>query len=363
MRRQRSAPTIHDVARHAGVSRMTVSRVINGEKSVRPDTRLIVDAAIQALNYAPNPAARTLAGGAILKIGLLFRIPSAAYLGEYLIGALDRCGAINAQLIVHKHKLGDGQAAAAEMLAGERLDGVILPPPLADAHELTDRLRDEGIMMVATGSVRSAPSLASIGIDDRGAAREMTRHLVKLGHRRIAFITGLPNHASAGLRLSGYRDALAEAGIQVDEALIAHGTYTYQSGLEATEHLLALEPRPTAIFASNDDMAAAAIAAAHRHRLDVPSDLSVCGFDDTPVATTIWPELTTIRQPTAAMAEAALNLLLARLRTNRPIDRTKFDEKVLDYELVVRESSGPPPPRPAAKPAARRSRAEAAAPR
>lgn len=343
VRRQRSAPTIHDVARHAGVSRMTVSRVINGEKSVRPGTRQIVDAAIQALNYAPNPAARTLAGGAILKIGLIFRIPSAAYLGEYLIGALDRCSAINAQLIVHKHKRGDGEAEAAEMLVGERLDGVILPPPLADAHELTDRLRDEGIMMVATGSVRSAPSLASIGIDDRGAAREMTRHLVKLGHRRIGFITGLPNHASTGLRLGGYRDALAEAGIEEDEALIAHGTYTYQSGLEAAEHLLALEPRPTAIFASNDDMAAAAMAAAHRQRLDVPNHLSVCGFDDTPVATTIWPELTTIRQPVAAMAEGAVTMLadmIARRRAGLPVE---IPHRLLDFELIRRYSDGPPP--------------------
>ena len=343
VRRERRAPTIHDVARHAGVSRMTVSRVINGEKSVRPGTRQIVDAAIQALNYAPNPAARSLAGGAILKIGLIFRIPSATYLGEYLIGALDRCAAINAQLIVHKYKRGDGEAKVAAILAGDRLDGVILPPPLGDAHELTDRLRAEGILMVATGSVRSAPSLASIAVDDRGAAREMTRHLIKLGHRRIGFITGLPNHASAGLRLAGYRDALAEAGIAVDEALIAHGTYAYQSGLEAGEHLLALEPPPTAIFASNDDMAAAAIAAAHRQRLDVPSQLSVCGFDDVPLATTIWPELTTIRQPVAAMAEGAVTMLadmIARQRAGLPVETP---HRLLDFELIRRYSDGPPP--------------------
>ena len=343
IRRERSVPTIHDVARHAGVSRMTVSRVINGEKSVRPDTKLIVDAAIQALNYAPNPAARTLAGGAILRIGMIFRIPSAAYLGEFLIGALDRCSAINAQLIVHKHNRGDGEAEAAEMLAGERIDGVILPAPLGDAHELTDRLRDEGIMMVAAGSVRSTESVASIAIDDRGAAREMTRHLIKLGHRRIGFITGLPNHASAGLRLRGHRDALAEAGIDVDESLIVHGTYNYQSGLVAAEHLLALEPRPTAIFASNDDMAAAAIAVAHRQRIDVPSGLSICGFDDTPVATTIWPELTTIRQPVAAMAEGAVTMLADMIARQRGGHAVEIPHRLLDFELIRRYSDGPPP--------------------
>lgn len=289
-RRQRGAPTIHDVARHAGVSRMTVSRVINGESSVRPDTRRLVDASIRALNYAPNPAARTLAGGAVLRIGLLFRIPSPTYLGEFLIGALDRCGQINAQLIVQRHKHGADEALAAQELMAARLDGVVLPAPLGDAHVLTDRLAAAGIAVVTVGSVRAAPSLASIGIDDRRAAREMTRHMIRLGHRRIGFITGLPSHGSSGLRLAGYHDALGEVGIQVDDALIAHGTYTYKSGLEAAEHLLALDPRPTAIFASNDDMAAAAIAAAHRQRLDVPTDISVCGFDDTPLATTIWPE-------------------------------------------------------------------------
>jgi LacI family transcriptional regulator len=342
VRRQGGAPTIHDVAHHAGVSRMTVSRVINGEKGVKPDTRRNVQSSIRALNYAPNPAARTLAGGAILRIGLIFRIPSAAYLGEYLIGALVRCGAINAQLIVHKHERGDDEEDAAKLLTGGRLDGVILPPPLADAHQLTDRLRAAGIAMVATGSVRSAPSLASIGIDDRGAAREMTRHLVKLGHRRIGFITGLPSHASTGLRLGGYRDALAEAGIEPDEAYIAHGNYTYQSGLEAAEHLLALEPRPTAIFASNDDMAAAAIAVAHRYRLVVPSELSVCGFDDTPVATTIWPELTTIRQPVAAMAEGAVTMLadmIGRQRGGLPME---IPHRLLDFELIRRYSDGQP---------------------
>jgi LacI family transcriptional regulator len=277
----------------------------------------------------------------VLRIGLITRIPSPAYLGEYLIGALDRCGEINAQLIVQRHKRGVDEGHAADMLIGARLDGVILPPPMADAHHLTDRLSEAGIVMVATGSVRSAPSLASIGIDDRGAAREMTRHLTKLGHRRIGFITGLPNHASSGLRLAGYRDAMTEAGLEVDEALIAHGTYSYQSGLEAAEHLLALDPAPTAIFASNDDMAAAAIAAAHRQRLDVPTDLSVCGFDDTPVATTIWPELTTIRQPVSAMAEGAVTMLADMIGMQRAGLPVEIPHRLLDYEFIRRYSDGP----------------------
>jgi LacI family transcriptional regulator len=341
--RRTGALTLQDVARHASVSPMTVSRVINGEESVRPETRALVEAAIRELNYAPNIAARTLAGASVIRIGLLYRIPNPAYLTEFLIGALDRCSQINAQLIVMRHPVGSNEAAAADALIGARLDGVILPPPLGDAKLLVGRLRDAGISVVATGSTRPAPSLASVGIDDFGAAREMTRHLIKLGHKRIGLITGRPNHASSGLRLQGYRAALAEAGIEEDETLIASGNFTYRSGLEAAEHLLSLEQRPTAIFASNDDMAAATIAAAHRHHLDIPADLSVCGFDDTPLATTIWPELTTIRQPVAAMSDEAVTILAELIRGPRAGQQPPAPHRQLDFELIRRQSDGPAP--------------------
>jgi LacI family transcriptional regulator len=334
--------TIHDVARHAGVSRMTVSRVINGEKSVKPATRSLVDAAIRELGYAPNPAARTLAGGAIVRIGLLYRIPNPAYLTEFLVGALDRCSEINAQLIVQRHERGADAEAAARELIRRQLHGVILPPPLGDDPLLIETLREGGLAIVATGSTRPAPALASIGIDDFGAAREMTRHLVRLGHKRIGFITGRSNHASSGLRLEGYRAALAEAGLSADAALVADGNFTYHSGLDAAEQLISLDPMPTAIFASNDDMAAATIAAAHRHRLDVPADLSVAGFDDTPLATTIWPELTTIRQPVSAMSQEAVTMLAALIRQQRDDEAPDTPHRLLDFELIRRQSDAPP---------------------
>ncbi len=341
--RRTGALTLQDVARHASVSPMTVSRVINGESSVRPDTRQRVEDAIRELNYAPNIAARTLAGAAVIRIGILYRIPNPAYLTEFLIGALERCSRINAQLIVMRHRAGANEAEAADALIAARLDGVILPPPLGDAKTLVARLREAGIAVVATGSTRPAPSLASIGIDDFGAAREMTQHLVKLGHKRIAFITGRPNHASSGLRLQGYRAALAEAGIAEDSDLIASGNFTYRSGLEASDHLLALDPRPTAIFASNDDMAAAAIATAHRYHIDVPAELSVCGFDDTPLATTIWPELTTIRQPVAAMSDEAVTMIADLIRSRRAGGEPDVPHRQLDFEMIRRQSDGPPP--------------------
>jgi LacI family transcriptional regulator len=344
-RRRRSA-TIHDVARHAGVSSMTVSRVINGEAKVRPATQRLVRESIRALHFVPNAAAKTLAGGEILRIGLLCSIPNATYVSEFLIGALERCSQVNAQLIVKRHSPADDLAQAAARLIEARLDGIILPPPVCDAPELVEALRAAGIAVIATGSIRPGSDLPSIGIDDFAAARAMTAHLVSLGHRRIGFIAGRANHASAGLRLDGYRAALADAGLAVDEALIAAGTYTYHSGLDAAEKLLADARPPTAIFASNDDMAAAAVAVAHRRGLDVPADLSVCGFDDTPLATTIWPELTTVRQPVSVISEEAVSMLAEIVRGGAP---EPAPHRLLDFELIRRQSDAAPKSRPASR--------------
>jgi LacI family transcriptional regulator len=174
------------------------------------------------------------------------------------------------------------------------------------------------------------------------AMREMTLYPIEQGHSRIAFIKGQPTQTASGQRLAGFEAAMEESGIEVDPALVVQGYFSYKSGLEAAEKLLARKRLPTAIFASNDDMAAAAISVAHRRGLDVPNDLSVVGFDDTPVATTVWPELTTIRQPIAAMAEAAINLLLHKIR--RPKDRhaQAAVDHLVPYVLVKRDSVAPP---------------------
>jgi LacI family transcriptional regulator len=355
-RRQQGGATIHDVARHAGVSSMTVSRVINGETGVRPNTRSIVDAAIRELNFAPNPAARTLAAAGITRIGLLYSsIPSAAYRSEFLVGALDQCSQVNAQLIVRKHHPGTDDEDAADMLIEAKVDGAILPAPLGDCEPLVNKLRRAKIAMIAAGSIRPAPSLPSIGIDDFGAAREMSLHLVSLGHRRIGHISGRPNHASTGLRLAGYKSALNQVGINIDDSLIVGGNYTYLSGLEAAEQLLALANPPTAVFASNDDMAAATVAVAHRRGLDVPADLSVCGFDDTPLATTIWPELTTIRQPVSTMAEQAIMILMDLIRQQREGLAPDVPHRLLNFELIRRQSDSAPKVRPSVEVHARRA--------
>ncbi len=349
-RRQRTGATINDVAAQAGVSPMTVSRVINREGNVREETRERVQQAITELRYAPSSAARALAGGDEIRIGLLYSNPSAAYLSEFLVGSLDQASRLNIQLVVEKCDEAGLEAVAIAHLVTGHMDGIILPPPLCDSPTILQALAEADIPTVAVATGRAPDWVLAVSIDDARAAHDMTRHLASLGHRRIGFITGNANQSASGERLGGYRDALAEAGIPVDEALVAEGLFTYRSGLDAAEQLLTLADPPTAIFASNDDMAAATVAIAHRHGLDVPGDLTVCGFDDTALATTIWPELTTIRQPVMAMSQLAVEMLVREVRARRAGRSDTAERHVLvDYELIRRQSDAAPRRRPAAR--------------
>ncbi|MFN4175641.1 LacI family DNA-binding transcriptional regulator [Phenylobacterium sp.] len=340
-RRQRSALTIHDVARYAGVSPMTVSRVINGEKNVRESTREAVNAAIRDLNYQPNPAARSLAGADLIRIGLLYSNPSSAYLSEFLVGGLDQCSRSNIQLVVEKCDEEHAEDAAAR-LVNQGVDGIILPPPLCDAPQVLKTLAASHTPAVAVATGRPPADVSAVRIDDFEAAHAMTRHLVGLGHRRIGFIKGHPNQTASQQRLEGYLAGLAEAGVASDPALIVQGYFTYRSGLDGAEQLLALSDPPTAIFASNDDMAAATIAAAHRRGLDVPKDLTVVGYDDSALATTVWPELTTIRQPIADMSREAVTLLADEIRSRRSGEKPQHPHALQAFTLIRRQSDGPP---------------------
>ena len=346
-RRQRNAPTISDVAAHAGVSPMTVSRVINAEGNVRAETRARVEAAIAALHYAPSAAARTLAGGEEIRIGLLHSNPSFAYLSAFLVGGLDQASRGNVQLVVEKCDEDGNEAAAIEHLLRGRIDGIVLPPPLSDSPPVLAALAERDLPVVAVATGRAPEWALSVSIDDRRAAYDMTRHLAALGHARIGFITGNPNQTAALERLDGYRAALADMKLADAPELVAEGLFTYRSGLDAAEQLLELAQPPSAIFASNDDMAAATVAIAHRRGLDVPGDLTVCGFDDTALATTIWPELTTIRQPVTAMARTAVELLVREIRARNVGDAGVDHPHVLaDYELIRRQSDAAPRRRP-----------------
>ncbi|WP_239016840.1 LacI family DNA-binding transcriptional regulator [Sphingomonas ginkgonis] len=347
--------TIDDVARAAGVSAMTVSRVINGGRNVRDSTRAAVQEAVQQLNYAPNSAARSLAAGESAQVGLLYANPSAAYLSQFLIGALGAAKRLGAHLQLESCVSDDPdeQAEVTRRLATSDVDGFVLPPPLSESKPILAELEAIDLPVVTLSFAPPQDSGLNVRIDDCEAALEMTRYLIGLGHRRIGFIKGHPNDIASADRHQGFLKALEEAGLDAADQPIEQGYFTYRSGLAATERILSGAQLPTAIFASNDDMAAAAVSVAHRRGLQVPRDISVVGFDDTAVATTIWPELTTVRQPIADMADAALELLMSDLKRRRAGSKRRGAERVLAHELVVRESSGPPP---APRKPARRSR-------
>src|SRR5260221_2989887 len=316
-RRAIQGATIRDVADRAGVSPMTVSRVINRETNVRAETRDLVKTAIRELNYSPSPAARSLAGSDPHRVGVLYHNPSTGYLREFLVGVLDESSRTGTQIMVEKCTDRDLTGASLTNFLKFGAEGIILPPPLCESKPLLNKVRSAGIAVVAVAPGHPSPDLATVRIDNEAAARELTEHLLSLGHRRFGFITGHPNQTVSAQRLSGFLAALVEAGVDRRRVHVEQGYFTYRSGLEAAEKLLADRPRPTAIFAANDDMAAATSSVAHRLGLDVPSDISIVGFDDTPMATIIWPALTTIHQPVADMARAAVELVLEEIRRKR----------------------------------------------
>ena len=341
-RRSNAAPTIADVAHEAQCSPMTVSRVINGETNVREGTREQVLDAIEKLNYIPNRAARSLAGGAQLRIALLFDNPSASYLSEFLMGALEEASRRDIHLLVQSCETAPDIEALIRKLIEGGIGGFILPSPLCDDQMVLDQIRNSGGIAVAVGPGRADGSHGAVLIDEFQAAYDMTRHIIKLGHERIGFIVGNPEQVASERRLQGFRAAMEEARLPVDDELVAQGEFTYRSGMVAAERLLGLEHRPTAIFASNDDMAAAAVAMAHRRHLDVPNDITVCGFDDTEMASSIWPELTTIRQPIREMTSQAVAMIAKVYKQKPRSNRVPVEQMTLPYELVRRNSDAGP---------------------
>ena len=342
-RRSRSLVTIADVARRAGVSPMTVSRVVNGEPNVRETTRAAVAEAIGELNYAPNLAARSLAKAEDVRLGVIYSNPSAAFLSEFLVGVLDETQGEGAQVVLVRCE--NGQAAeldAVRRLIKSGVTGVLLPPPHSESPVVRQVLAEAGLPAAVVAAGVAPEGVICVRIDDHQAAYDMGARLLALGHRHIGLIGGAPNQTSSAERRRGLEAALAEApGARL---AFAQGQFDYASGLQAAEALLDADAAPTAIFAANDDMAAAAISVAHRRGLDVPGDLTVVGFDDTAVAVTLWPLLTTVRQPVRAMAAKAVELLIRRLRARGGAEAPAEVDEVLPHALMERHSAAPPRP-------------------
>ena len=333
--------TIKDVAQAAGVSFKTVSRVLNDEPNVRESLRERVRAVAAELGYVPNVAARDLAGGRSFLIGLMFDNPSESYISKIQTGAITRCRNSGYYLIVEPlEPTDDPKQTLDPILSRLRVDGLILTPPICDNQAVLEAIERAGVRYVRIAPDRDLSRAPCVTMDDVGAAYDMTRRLLALGHRHIAFITGMPGHGATPRRLEGFQRAMAEAGLEVPAGFIETGAFSFESGMVAAERLLAADPRPTAIFASNDDMALGVMWAALRSGLSVPGDVSVAGFDDSEPARMAWPQLTTIRQPIAEMSAAAVDLLIeanAKGRGSRPVA-----SRQLDYALIERGSTGTP---------------------
>lgn len=337
-RRQHANVTALDVARRAGVSPMTVSRVLNGQPNVRESTRVAVDKAIEALRYSPNKAARSLASAKQIRIGLLYSNPASTFLSAMLLGVLEQARQSDTQIFVVECSAGFDTDAIIKKLIRDGADGIILAPPLCDSRQAFSTLIKNSMPTVTIGSKHHVDEISSICIDDYQAAYTMTQHIISLGHKRIGFIIGYSGQSSSSARLSGFQGAMKAAGLEIPDELVIQGTYSFRSGFESAEQLLQLEQIPSAILASNDDMAAGVIASAHRHDIDVPGDLTVCGFDDTLMAATSWPTITTIRQPITEMTSAAVELLEICIRRQRSGSAVQNQHLEMDFSLIRRES-------------------------
>lgn len=333
----RRRPTINDIARLAGVSKKTVSRVINASPFVREDTRERIEAVIAELGYAPDPQARGLAYGRAFLIGLVYDNPNPQYVVNMQLGLLDGMRGSGFELVVHP--CDRSSPTFLDDLRGfierQRLFGVILTPSVSEDERAARLMAEIGCAYVRVASVSLDKPEHMIETHDRLGGRAAAEHLADLGHRRIAFISGPPTFRSSHERRAGFEEGLGARGLSLDPAYAVEGAYTYESGMDRGRELLAMSEPPTAIFAGNDEMAAGVLQAVRQAGLKTPEDVSIVGFDDFQIASRLWPTLTTVRTPTREIGRLAVERLMGREDTGRdPGDRLPT--------LVTRESTAPP---------------------
>ncbi|MEA3309049.1 MAG: LacI family DNA-binding transcriptional regulator [Chloroflexota bacterium] len=343
--------TIKDVARETGVSRQTVSRVINAQPGVAEDTRARVAAAIKQLGYQPNPAARSLTQHRTNTIGLIIPYSpdylfSDPHLMEFMCGVDELAIQRNHNLLLStaqkKNPAGKLSAQKESFSAFERLalsgyaDGVVVVETLA-SRAGTVLLRERGISWVTLGYGTENESSQVVHADDRGGARQATMHLLSLGHTRIGVISGRKQSLMAvEERLTGYRQALSDLNLTMDAELLVAGDWSPESGTQAAAHLMQLDVPPTAIFAFNDRMACGALQYLQANGWRVPQDISLVGFDDIPIAQMLHPQLTTVKQPALEMGRQAARLLFDLIENNTLLSTPV----ILPTELIVRGSTG-----------------------
>lgn len=313
MSKSNKAPTINDVARLAGVSKKTVSRVINRSALLSEDTRTKVEAVIAQLGYVPNPQARALALRHNFLLGLLHDNPNAQTVLNFQEGVLDAIRDTEFALAVrpvdrHSPTMMED---IRRFLEQQRLYGVLILPPISENDALAQLCLEMGCGYVRMGSAMLDDEEHIVASNDREIVGQAVDHLVELGHRKIALIEGPEGFRSAFERRAGFIAAMQAHGLAVPAERYAQGNYRFESGIAAATRLLEGADRPTAIFASNDEMAAGAFHAARQRDLKVPDDLSIIGFDDSPIAAHIWPPMTTVGWPVREMGRAAALKLIA----------------------------------------------------
>lgn len=330
--------TINDIARLAGVSKKTVSRIINDSPLVKPDTRARVHALMREYGYAPDPQARGLAFRKSFLVGLVFDNPTAQYIVNMQYGVLDALRDTGYELVVHPcDSKSEGYIEGIRrFVLQQKLHGVILIPRVSEDQALADALREIECRYVRIASVGFDDPDRMLVTQDRVAGAEAAHYLESLGHRRIGLITGPKRYRSSIERGEGFIEALARRGIRVPPECNYEGGYTFESGVAGAEQLLARPDRPTAIFACNDEMAAGVYKAAQRMGISIPGELSVVGYDDSPLASQLWPALTTIRLPVRDVGRQAAMLLLA------PEARGSAVQASVTPHLVSRDSCLPP---------------------
>jgi len=339
--------TIDDVAELAGVSIKTVSRVANGERNVRPSTREKVERAIVQLNYRANFSARNLARQHSHLIVLVYEdpsryeTPSADYVIRMQNGALRACRQQRYELLIHPcvHGTANLRRELNDLVGRVRPTGIVLAAPLSNMADVVDAIAETRTPLVCLSPGIETPGRPTVATNDREICAEMARYLASLGHRQIAFVSGNQDHKAVSNRLPGYVDGLRQSALKYAARLVVAGDNSVQSGEAAAQSLLALARPPTAIFAANDDMAAGVLRVALRKGLRIPDDLSVAGFDDSAVASHVFPALTTIRQPLARIAEQAVRSLIGAGDATGPIAGTS----IVPSSLVIRDSTGPAP--------------------
>jgi len=341
-----SKATIKDVAREAGVSLKTVSRVINNEPTVRPETREKVQEVINELGYQPDMAARNLRGATSYAIGLVYDNPNPYYVVDIQQGVLKCCRELGYGLQIHPCDAASPHLIdeLADLVLHARLAGLVLAPPISENDSIVDALVARGIHVVRIVSASEAPggTAPAVYVNDRAAAYALTNHLVSLGHRHIAFLAGEEEHRSTPERRAGYEAALKEHGLPIDPALVLPGRYSFDSGFSRTQALLAGSPRPTAIFGCNDEIAAGALAAVRAAGLSVPADLSIAGFEDSPFSRQSSPPLTTAAQKTEDIARQAMLRLIGAMRPHMTDEAAGGPEAdAFIPALITRPSTGP----------------------